>query len=522
MKITFSSSAGPKFETLFSRVAHHARQQPEAAAIECCGIVTTWKDLSNRAERIACNLIHAGIQPGRRVAVLAANSGDYVAVLLGIIKAGCSVVPLSGLMSAEAIAGMLDDCEPVAVFVDRGHRHIAPEPDREGSDGASWLSVGFDFGGDGWLSLQQWLAAHDTLCAMPDVDEENEFNIIYSSGTTSIPKGIVHTHGLRSLQAASLGFDQDTVTLLATPLCSNWSLFGLINTLWGGGKTILMDKFSESGFVDACLRYGVTDTLLVPAQLVRLCLSTFFKELCEHSNITKFCAGAPLHRKYKADIVDRWPGSLIEVYGLTEGGVATVLEANRFPGKLGSVGKPVDGTELKIIDESGQDLPTGSVGEIVGRSSVMMKGYNNLPEKTREIIYTDGEGGEYFRSGDMGYVDEDGFLYLADRKKDMIVSGGLNVYASDIEAVLAEHPGVCEVAVIGVPSERWGETPLALVIPKNWLAINTEELRGWANERLGKHQKISALEWREVFPRGNMDKVLKRELRKPYWEQEND
>jgi acyl-CoA synthetase (AMP-forming)/AMP-acid ligase II len=218
----------------------------------------------------------------------------------------------------------------------------------------------------------------------------------------------------------------------------------------------------------------------------------------------------------KRAILARMPGALVEIYGLTEGGVTTMLVANAHPDKLESVGRPVPGCEVRIVDDAGHTLPAGATGEVVGRGGFMMKRYENRPDATDEMIWRDADGRVFYRSGDIGRLDDEGFLYLLDRKKDVIISGGLNVFASDLESVLLEHPAVREAAVIGVPSEQWGETPLALVVVEPGELPPAEAILDWANGKLGKSQRLSAVEIVEELPKSAIGKVLKRELKERY------
>jgi acyl-CoA synthetase (AMP-forming)/AMP-acid ligase II len=221
----------------------------------------------------------------------------------------------------------------------------------------------------------------------------------------------------------------------------------------------------------------------------------------------------PLKRR----ILEKLGPGLLELYGLTEG-VGTTLKPEDMEEKTGSVGTPIGSTDMRIIDDEGRELPVGEIGEIVGYSPIMMKGYLNRPEATAEIIWRDERGRTYIRTGDMGRFDQDGFLYILDRKRDMIVSGGLNVFASDIEEIFLQHPEVLDVAVIAIPHQKWGETPLALVRHRPGAATTEDGLKEWANSRLAKHQRVNAVEFRdEDFPRNALGKVLKRELRQPYW-----
>ncbi len=257
--------------------------------------------------------------------------------------------------------------------------------------------------------------------------------------------------------------------------------------------------------------------MLVPVQYDRILASPRFRAADLSSLTHLFSTSAPLSADTKRRILDETKAELVEIYGLTEGGPVTVLEARKHPGKLASVGLPSAGVEVRVVDDEGRVVPPRRAGEVLGRSSNMMSGYLNRPEETDAVTFRDAEGRLFFRSGDVGRIDEDGFLYLLDRKKDVIISGGFNVYATDIEAVLLAHPSVAEAAVIGVPSEKWGETPLALVVTKHGLSVEPDALRVFANDRLGKTQRLAAVEIRATLPRNAIGKVLKRELREPYW-----
>jgi acyl-CoA synthetase (AMP-forming)/AMP-acid ligase II len=221
----------------------------------------------------------------------------------------------------------------------------------------------------------------------------------------------------------------------------------------------------------------------------------------------------------KADVLARWPGALVEFYGMTEGGGSCILEAHLFPNKLHTVGRPSDGHDMRLIDEEGREVPripggaSQGSGEVVGRSGAMMSGYHGQPKKTAEAEWYDSDGNRYIRTGDVGRFDEDGFLILVDRRKDMIISGGFNIYPSDIEAVLFQHPAVEEASVIGVPSEEWGETPVAFVVTNEKDDVNEMAMRTWVNSQLGKTQRLSDLQFVTELPRNAIGKVLKRELR---------
>jgi long-chain acyl-CoA synthetase len=230
----------------------------------------------------------------------------------------------------------------------------------------------------------------------------------------------------------------------------------------------------------------------------------------------KFSTSAPFHASLKADVLERWPGGLIEYYGMTEGGGSCELLCHEFPNKLHTVGRPLSGHDIRLIDEAGKEVPTGEIGEVVGRSGAMMLGYHNQPGKTSEAEWWSPEGLRYLRTGDLGRFDEDGFLMLVGRTKDMIISGGFNIYPSDLEAELARHEAVLEVAVVGVASEKWGETPVAFVVLKPGRAVGAEELKSWLNDRVSRIQRVTDLQIVDALPRSHIGKVLKRELRDAY------
>jgi long-chain acyl-CoA synthetase len=215
----------------------------------------------------------------------------------------------------------------------------------------------------------------------------------------------------------------------------------------------------------------------------------------------------------KADVLARWPGGLVEFYGMTEGGGTCILEAHLHPTKLHTVGQAAEGHDIRLIDDAGVEVPAGEAGEVVGHSGGMMKGYHGQPERTREAEWFDPTGKRFIRTGDIGRFDAEGFLTLFDRKKDMVISGGFNIYPSDLEAVLRQHPGVEDAAVVGVPSVEWGETPVAFVVLRSTDNTPVQVLRDWANAQVGKTQRLSAVELIGELPRSPIGKVLKRELR---------
>ena len=235
------------------------------------------------------------------------------------------------------------------------------------------------------------------------------------------------------------------------------------------------------------------------------------------SRVSLRCTGAPASASLKQQLLERWRGPVMDSYGFTELAVGCVLDLRAFPKKLHTVGRPRSGVDMRIVGADGSEVAIGQPGELVGRAPTMMNGYHKRPEATREIIWVDANGRTFYRAGDLAMVDEDGFITLLGRSRDMIISGGLNIYPSDIEEVLASHPDVAEAAVVGIPSPHWGETPLGLVVLHEAAQLSAENLCAWANARLAKTQRLSAVEFRRDLPRNEIGKVLKTILRSPYW-----
>jgi long-chain acyl-CoA synthetase len=272
-----------------------------------------------------------------------------------------------------------------------------------------------------------------------------------------------------------------------------------------------MPRFDARGFLRLAQKYGATHAPLVPVQFDRILRVPEFDQFDLGSFRMKFSTSAHFPAALKEETLRRWPGGLIEVYGMTEGGGTCILYAHDHRDKLHTVGKPAAGHVMHVIDDDGRVLPQGETGEVVGRSVSMMTGYHNAPEATAAALWHDSQGQRFIRTGDLGSFDKDGFLVIAGRKKDIIISGGFNIYAVDLETVLCGHPAVAEAAVVGVASREWGETPVAFVVLKQEAA--PDALRAWANERLGKTQRLSAVQVIGELPRNPIGKVLKRELR---------
>lgn len=495
------------FATLPDLVRAHAAERPEDRAVADPDGRLSWRDLDGLADRIAAKLQAEGVGLGGATAIAGLNSCAQVAVFIGTLRAGAIAGLITNTATGEQMAAMIRDSGAKHLFLDaKAAESLA------GQDYGDVAHIAMD-GGDSGTPLSQWMAAEGTRPAPVAIAPETGFNIIYSSGTTGTPKGIVHSHQMRwqHIQRGAPAYGADAVTILSTPLYSNTTMASFLPTLGTGGTVVLMKKFDTLGFLELAEREAATTTMLVPVQYRRIMAHPEFERFDLSAFRIKYCTSAPFAAELKADILNRWPGGLVEIYGMTEGGCAFLLMAHEFPDKLHTVGRPAPGHEAKTIDEDLNELPPGSVGEIVGRSPAMMTGYNNRQDATDAMKWWDADGNLYYRHGDIGRIDEDGFLTLMDRAKDMIISGGFNIYPSDLEAVLLQDAGVIEAAVIGAPSEEWGETPVGFVVLKD--GADMDAVLAAANAKVGRTQRLNRLIAVDELPRSPIGKVLKRELR---------
>jgi long-chain acyl-CoA synthetase len=504
------------FSSIPERLAAHAMVFPHRTAVKCGAVERTWASFDRRISKIARTIALMGLGRGDKIALLAGNSVEAVESFVGALRSGVCVVPLPPVNQRAIVVQMLTDCDARALFVSKGYLPLV-EGHKSGLIGDRMIA--YDFERPGWHSFEAWLADADDAPVDVGLQRHDDFNIIYTSGTTGMPKGIVHSHVFRSqlpVDWERFDFSPESITLISTLLHSNITLIALLATLGAGGTAILMEQFNPLEFLRIAERERVTNCMLVPIQYQQVLALPDFGRFDLGYFKCKMSTGGPLPRPTKQDCLKRWPGRLVEIYGLTEGGGRSMLEVGLCPDKLHTAGLPGEKVEFKFIDENDRELPLGSVGEIVGRSHLMMKGYYKRPERTRELFWRDSEGRLFFRSGDIGRLDEDGFLVVLDRKSDVIHSGGVSIYAAEVEAVLLRHAQVAEAAVIGVPDRQAGELPLAVVVLRDGAPLAAEELRSWANDLLGRSWSIVRVEVRNSLPRSGVGKILKHELRDLY------
>lgn len=502
----------PAFGLIADCIRAHARTTPHHPALREGGPregrQLSYAQLDAAMDRVAASLQRDGLKPGDAIATCALNSVDHAVVFLGALRAGVVVAPLAPGAGTPSLRRMAEDAQARLLLAD--------ESLDEGAIALPRIAIGPQRTRAPGRSLESWLLPAGAQPKPVKIAPDAPFNIIYSSGTTGEPKGIVQPHSMRwahVTRASKYGYGTRTVTLLSTPLYSNTTLVVFFPTLAFGGCVALMHKFDARSYLELAEALRVTHTMLVPVQYRRIMAVPEFDGFDLSSFEVKFSTSAPFGAELKADVLQRWPGGLVEFYGMTEGGGTCILEAHLHPSKLHTVGHPAEGHDIRLIDEQGREVAPGEAGEVVGHSGGMMKGYHRQPQKTREAEWFAPDGKRFIRTGDIGRFDAEGFLTLFDRRKDMIISGGFNIYPSDLEAVLRQHAAVDDVSVVGVPSEEWGETPVAFVVRKAGRADSADAIRQWANAQVGKTQRISGLRFIAELPRSAIGKVLKRELR---------
>lgn len=477
--------------------------------------------------RFANALLDLGVEPGDRIGLLMSNGLPMVQAIFGVIRCGATVVPLNTSVTNDAAANMLNDAQVTTLVVtqDLLDRGIII------SDNLHQTHIRIvDVYPDAVETRQEWLSL-ETLCASAQVsppnvhiDPEDIVNIIYSSGTTGTPKGIAHDHiGRRDWTydiALALRYHSRARTLLTIGLYSNISWVAMLSTLLVGGAIVLEKQFNPVHCLNSIREYRITHLAMVPIQYQRLTDELKGNAGADVSSMQAMMScGSPLREPLKRELFTYFDCGIIELYGLTEG-IITTLEPEDADGRWSSVGRPLLGTDIEIIGNDDQALKRGEVGEIVSRGRIAMPGYWNRPEADKEATWIDKNQRTWLRSGDIGYVDADGYLYIVDRKKDMILSGGQNIYPQDLEAVVARHEGVFDVAVIGMASLTWGETPVALLVPEPNVVLDPGEIKDWANRQLGKQQRLADVILIDELPRNPNGKILKRELREVFRRQE--
>jgi acyl-CoA synthetase (AMP-forming)/AMP-acid ligase II len=496
----------------------NARRTPSKSAVISGGTTLTWAAVNERANRLGSHLLGAGLATGDRVAVCSRNTAEWPEIVFGLAKAGLVAVPINIRLSPPEIAHILNDSGARAGILHSDQAGVAAEVFTE-KLGTVVQIAGDDAGRDYETTLAGSVDADPAPAGLSPDDVQF---ILYTSGTTGQPKGVVQCHRQMIAQALDTAVvtdaDRNDVTLGTTPCFTAGGMIRTVSATFMGQTLVLHPKFDPDAVLDEIERTRVTMTTFIPTMLQRTMRVLAEGPARDVSSLRRISYGsAPVPPGLAEEAMARLGCDLQQRYGLTEaGGQATILTpADHRAAVAGdeslltSCGRETPLAEIRIVDENGLDVPTGQTGQIVVRSDMVAAGYWNMPEATAAAFRPDG-----LRTGDLGRLDERGYLSIAGRMTDMIISGGFNVYPAEIERVIADHPGVDLVAVVGLPDPEWGETPVAVVVRAGGHDPQLEEhLRAHCRSHLAGYKQPRRFEFRDEMPLGPAGKILKRELR---------
>jgi long-chain acyl-CoA synthetase len=474
-------------------------------AITCGDVTLSYAETWERCCRLAAGLRGLGVQRGDRVAVVGPNCHRYVELYQAVPGAGMVLVPLNQRHTEAELRYALEDSGTKVLFAGRDIGGLADCVEHV---------VDLDAG------YEALLAAAPPL-DIAEVGEDALAGLFYTGGTTGAAKGVMLTH--RNLVANALHFEAflpfrpDTVWLVAAPLFHAAGSIAVLPTVWNAGRQVVLPVFDPAVGLDLVATHGVTDTLVVPTMLAALNDEQTARPRDVGTLRTICHGGSPVATDTLRRAHAAFPGAeLVHIYGATElSPIATTMRDEQQwldAGRIRSCGQPAVGVEIAVLSPDGTPVPTGEVGEVAARGPNVMVGYWNKPGPTAEAL-----AGGWYHTGDLGYLDDEAYLYLVDRAKDMIVTGGENVYSTEVEDVLYRHPAVLEAAVFAVPDERWGEAVHAVVVPR--AAVAEADLVAFCRGAIAGYKVPKRIELREEpLPKSGAGKVLKRELREPYWE----
>ena len=508
--------------TVADIVRHHARTRPDQVAMTFNGHRTTYRELDTRASRVAQGLIAEGVGPQERVAFLDRNSDQYFEILFGAAKANAVPVAVNWRLAPPEITYILNDARARVLFVGPDFAPVIAGV-RDALEHVRRIVVMGPGTGD-WPSYEAWRDAQPADDPLGPVGADDVALQMYTSGTTGHPKGVqLAHHGFvyhpQSEEEEWSRWAPGDICLLVMPLFHiGGSALG-IATFYHGAHNVVLADFDPGAVIDAIADHRISKLFLVPAALQAI-IRHPKATTADLTSIDYVAYGAaPIPLPLLKEALSVLDCGFVQVYGMTEagGGVAILPPDDHDPAgnkRMRSAGRAMVGREICVMDAEGNRLPPGEIGEICVRAATTMVGYWNRPEATARALDRDG----WLRTGDAGYLDEDGYIFLHDRIKDMIVSGGENVYPAEVEHALAEHPGVADVAVIGVPSDAWGEEVKAIVVRRDGADVDEGGLIDYAREAIAGYKVPKSVDFVDALPRNPTGKVLKRVLREPYWQ----
>jgi len=510
----------PPFLTLHENLRHHVATRPDEIAMVYEDRGCTFRELYETACRIAGGLGHRGIGQGDKVGVFLRNHWSYIPIYYALSMMGAVAVPLNYMLRAEQAGALLalTECKFLFTEMEQFDEVADLDPDGPGAIPRCFVDRGPD---EKATRLAEWLQP-DRPCAAPDVavSLDDPMMVLFSSGTTDLPKGIILSHLNRVLYFFELGMEYgiryNDVNYCATPLYHNAAIFFAFNNLYFGSSTVVARKFKALDAFRNIAKRRVTNAFFVPTQLHRLIRSED-RSRFDLSSLRVIVSGAaPLATTTKEAIFECFPGvELHELYGLTETGLITNLRPADQMRKVRCAGQAFINMEFRVVGEDGGDVACGEVGEIITRGPTLFDGYYGNEEATRKA-WRNG----WLHTGDLGKVDDEGFLYIVDRLKDMILSGGVNIYPKDIEDAVYALAAVKDVAVIGIPDKDWGESVHAIVVCRDGESLSQDDVTGVCREKLARYQVPKSVEFRDELPRNPSGKLLKRVLRAEFWRDE--
>jgi fatty-acyl-CoA synthase len=507
--------------TLAETVASHARTQPNKIGVRDSQRTLTYRAWDERANRLANALLGMGLVKRDRVALLAFNTIEWMEVYVALARAGLVAVPINFRLLGSEIAYIVQHSEARAFIVQESLRAVVEGVRAElPIDSARYVHFGSSETPKGWQGYESLIHAASTAKPAIDVQPEDLFALMYTSGTTGRPKGAMRSHEGNALLALAtaleFGLSRDDNGLLVMPMCHANSLYFSVTFAMLGATIVIDDRshFDPEALLGLLAREHITFTSLVPTHyIMMLALSTEKKAQHDLSRVGKLLvSSAPARQETKRAILELFPnGRLFELYGSTEAGWVTVLRPDEQMSQLGSVGREwASSGAIKLLDNEGREVPDGDIGELYSRTAYVFSGYWKNADKTAQAF-----SGAWCSVGDMARRDAQGFIYLVDRKSNMIISGGENIYPSEVEAVLAAHPSVQDVAVIGVPDEKWGEKVQAIVVPRPGQRLSEDDLLDWCRDRIAGYKRPRSVLFvsEHEMPRTATGKIQHRVLR---------
>lgn len=509
--------------TLDEIVRRNALRFPRRCALAAGDRELGWAELDARVDRLAAALAARGLVPGDRVAILLGNCPEYFELYFGCARAGLLAVPLNYRLTAREAGEILAHAGPRLLVFAAEHGATARELRRSvpGIERAWLLDDGAAATAAGAESYEEALASAPAQRRTSPAGEDDTFAIFYTSGTTGLPKGAMVSHlNLEANawnQLVADGSRRDDVNLVATPIYHMGAVFMAVTYMMLGCTQVILPQFTPVGWLETLARRRATVALLIPTMINAVLNEPRLEEFDRSSLRLVFYGGGPMPQAVLGRALARFACGFTQGYGLTETLEATFLtaedhvlhgtEAQRR--RLASAGREAVGAEVRIVDEAGRELPAGAVGEVLIRSRSVIRGYWRQPEETAQAI-RDG----WFCTGDLGFLDEERYLFIVDRKKDMVVTGGVNVYTKEVESALYEHPAVREAAVIGLPDEQWGEIVTAAVVLREGAQATAVQLIEHCGRGLAGFKKPKRVVFLDELPKNPSGKILKREIRR--------